>query len=107
MLFGTAVCILLLRFMVAPKKSQLPSTFGLLGLIGWGIVANDRRLAWAEIGLASMFLFFLTPWNKLKFKFVRALLIASPVIMIYMAVSGFCGGFRQKHWRPGAATSGP
>jgi hypothetical protein len=56
-----------------------------LPILVWGMIANDRRLVWAELGLAAVLLFWVMRRTWLKIRLVRGVLYALPLIIAYIA----------------------
>lgn len=86
MVFGTVTCFLLIRMLHGATKRETWLSIPVLGLIGWGMVANDRRLVWVEIGAAFAFVYFMSPWTLLKKRFAQTVLGSLPIIIAYIAV---------------------
>lgn len=84
-LFATATCGLVIWFYEKQDQKTLLRMLPMLGLLVWGMIANDRRLVWVEIGIALLFVFFMTRWTRLKVKIVRYVLMSLPVIAVYVA----------------------
>jgi hypothetical protein len=86
MLFAAAFAILLAVFVEkrSLKALVLLSVGGLVVVAGE--IANKRRLVWVEMGAIALTYFLISPWTWLKRGLVRAALIASPVLLLYVAV---------------------
>jgi len=85
-LFATCVAILLAMMLERPTRRTLKICALLLPIYLWAIIANNRRLAWSEIGIVVAFFFFVTPLGRVKRFFVRALVISLLPLLIYGAV---------------------
>lgn len=86
MLFAGAVCLLAaLLFERFDKKRLLLSAFVLPILIA-GMMANTRRIVWVELAIGLIALYALTPWTRTRRMITRAVIVASPVALIYIAV---------------------
>jgi hypothetical protein len=86
MLFATGFCIVLITFMEARDRRSLLRCLAILPLLTWGMIANNRRLVWVEIGETMAFVVIFTRWTRFKIKLVRRILYAVPVIGIYCRV---------------------
>jgi hypothetical protein len=85
MLFGAATCFVIATLLERFDKKNLRRALWLLPLLVWGMVANDRRLVWVQIGVALVFVFILMRRTKLKVLVSRAILYSLPVIALYVA----------------------
>lgn len=86
MIFGTTTCMLLFNLYQRWDRRSLLMCVLFLPLIGWGMLANDRRLVWVEIALALGFAFAISPRTRLKTRFLRAVIVAVPVLALYVAI---------------------
>jgi hypothetical protein len=84
-LFVVAVLILLATEIERPGKARLGRTLGVVGLIAWGMVENNRRLGWVQLVLALAAVYALTTWRPWKRMVAQAAVAAVPVIMLYTA----------------------
>src|SRR6185369_12380961 len=64
-----------------------------------GIIFNLRRMAWVQIALALMVLYFIMPMTPVKRRLRRTLLYLSPLIVGYIAIgwSSTAGVFGPVH----------
>lgn len=62
-----------------------------------GMLANTRRMVWVQILCALLVLYFLTEKNAFKRKLQRALLLVSPVVLVYVALGW---GSNSKIFKP-------
>jgi hypothetical protein len=85
MLFAVATFILLVSVLEVRSRGAAVTALLVLPLLVWGMIANDRRLVWAELGVAIIFVFIFMRRNKFKVRLVRGLLYAAPVFLAYMA----------------------
>jgi hypothetical protein len=84
-IFAIVYCFLLLRVFHGATRREKWSTGPLLALIGWGMVANDRRLVWVELAVALLFVYFMSPPMLLKRRIAQLILISIPVVAVYVA----------------------
>jgi hypothetical protein len=87
-LFASCVGILLAFLLEMPTKRTLRLFWGLLPIYLWGMVANNRRLVWAELVMVAIFFWLITPWRPLKIKLAR-LGIASVLPLLLYAGLGW------------------
>ncbi len=85
MMFATVTCFLVIRFLEERSRRSFWWMMGLMPLIAWGMVANDRRLVWVEIGFALLLAFILARRTRLKVNIVRGVLYVVPVVLAYVA----------------------
>lgn len=71
----------------------------------YAIVLNDRRLAWIELLLVAA-LMFLVPRGRVRRRMTRALLLAAPVLLVYVVVGWGREGALFEPLRAVATTSG-
>src|SRR4029079_3993021 len=85
-LFACGIAILVAHLAERPSRRNVVTALLLLPLIFGGVVANNRRLAWAEIAAAGVLFFVLTRRSRFKRFLMRGLLMALPVLIVYVAV---------------------
>ncbi len=86
MLFAAATCLTLIHVLEVPGFRPFLRAVPLITLLVMGMVANDRRLVWVQIGLAVIFMFLMARRTKLKVTISRGILYALPVLAVYVAV---------------------
>ena len=57
-----------------------------LPLVTYGMVLNDRRLAYVSLGGAIICTFLMSPWSRIKRSVVRTLIVLAPILSMYFAV---------------------
>lgn len=82
-LFAMAVLIMVVPALEKPNRHTVVRGLLLLILPAWGIVLNDRRLAWAMLAMSMFAIFFISPWRPWKRTLVRWLLIGAPFVAAY------------------------
>lgn len=97
MLFAFASLVLVLMVIERADKKALRRLLLIQPLYVWGMIANDRRMVWVQIGLVLFTLYLITPPNAIKRKIKRALIGLSPVVAGYVAAG----------WSSKAAIFGP
>jgi len=86
---GWVVCILVLIVNTVSKKPSLLvllRNFVLGVLILGAIQYNNRRLAWVSLGMALIVSYFLFPPGRAKRVVNRVLMVASPLLLLYVVV---------------------
>lgn len=61
----------------------------LLPLLAVGMSYNNRRMVWVEVALVFLTLYLVTPQNPVKRKIKKAVIILSPLIVIYVRVGWY------------------
>lgn len=85
MLFANAFALLLILFFERPDRRHLGLLALTLPVLTLGIVANNRRLAWVELGVCLLVLYVITPMTRLKRRFAQAIVLMIPVLLVYVA----------------------
>ncbi len=62
-----------------------------LPLVTWGMLANDRRIAYVSLGGCFLTIVLMQPWNSAKRTLLRNLLVLSPAILAYIVVGWNAG----------------
>jgi hypothetical protein len=86
MLFANAFVMVVMIFFERPNRRNLLLAALTLPIIIWGMIANNRRLAWVELSVALIVMYFVTPMTRLKRRLAQSIVISLPVIAIYIAV---------------------
>jgi hypothetical protein len=86
---GFALCLALTAEIPTRKNKLLCAV--VLPILVWAMVANNRRIVWVELALALAVLFVVMPTTALKRKMIRWVIIAAPIVALYLAV-----GWNQK-----------
>jgi hypothetical protein len=85
-LFASCACILGAMLLEMPSKRVVKLCGLLLPVFVWAMVANKRRLVWAEIALVVPFFWLVTPRRPFKRKVLRGLARAALPLLLYGAV---------------------
>jgi hypothetical protein len=85
MLFATAFSFVLAYLYERPGKRSALIAAASLPLLSWGMIANNRRLVWVELIAALVALAFLTGWSPIKRRLSQAAVLASPLLLLYVA----------------------
>jgi hypothetical protein len=97
LLFAAATFVLFAPLVIQPNRAHLRRFLLLMPLIVAGLVANDRRIAWVEIGIGVMLLIAMNSRSWFTRRLVRGVVLASPVLTVYI-VAGFY--LPQRVFRP-------
>lgn len=85
-LFASAMGALIGPLFLQPTRRHLYTSALLVPLIALGILANDRRLAWVEIGLITAAFIALHPGSWITKRMVRLAVLGSPLLLVYVIV---------------------
>ncbi len=83
------VCVIFVWFAAWAHEHSWKRLFGTLLLISWivfGIVVNNRRIAWVSL-VAAFFVFYTTVNGMLRRRVNLAMLFLSPIILTYLAIA--------------------
>ncbi|HKC58506.1 MAG TPA: O-antigen ligase family protein [Myxococcales bacterium] len=86
MLFADAFLLMLIMFFERPNSRTLLLGLGTLPILTWGMIANNRRLAFVEVMVGLIVLYFITPFTRLKKRIAQGVAICLPLIALYVAV---------------------
>jgi hypothetical protein len=84
-LFASATILLVARFVEAPVRRRAAAGFAFLPLLVGGMLANNRRIVWAEVLAALVLLFVMSRRTRFKQRVSHALLASIPVLVLYFA----------------------
>ena len=84
--FACALAVLVGPLFHGPTRRQLARLALAGSLIVAGVVANDRRIAWVQIGLVVAAFFVANPRARLSRALTRAAVLASPLLLAYVVV---------------------
>jgi hypothetical protein len=85
-LFASCACILGAMLLEMHSKQVIRLCGILLPIFVWAMVANKRRLVWAEIALVVPYFWLITPWRPLKRTLLRTAARAAIPLLLYGAV---------------------
>src|SRR6266545_157657 len=86
MTFAAAVVLLVALVMHRTARWTPRLALVLLPILISGMMVNNRRMVWVQIGMVFITLYFATPMNAAKRKIKKAALALSPVIAIYLSI---------------------
>ena len=90
-LFACAVTILLVHFAENPTRRSMFACLLLLPLLVGGVLANNRRIAWAEIGAGAVLFFVMSRPSRFKRFVIRGFLLTLPLVIMYVSVGWSSG----------------
>jgi len=93
-LFATCVAILLAMILERPTRRTLKICVLLMPIFLGGMIANSRRLVWAEVAVVAIFFLLIAPWGRIKRFCARALVISLLPLLIYAAAGWSSQGGR-------------
>src|SRR6185437_3180689 len=85
-LYATACTLLVAAFLFGPTRARLFRCVLFLPPLLMAMVANNRRLVWLEVGASLVRMLVLMPRNRITRQLMRVLVVASPVMLLYMGV---------------------
>ncbi len=86
MIFAAAGTLIIFRYLENPQRRFILPGVAMLGLISLGCVENNRRIVWVIIALSFLFAYLVRPFSGWQRKVTRLLLVAIPILSIYVAV---------------------
>jgi hypothetical protein len=86
MLFVDSIVLILANLLVRPGRRAASLALLAVPLVMWGMVANNRRIAWVELILALTIVFSLAPMNWLKRRIIPGMILSAPVLLLYIVV---------------------
>ncbi len=86
LVFACAVAVLLGPLFHQPTRRQLWAFALIVPFIIAGLIANDRRIAWVQLGLVVAAFFLMNPAAALSRRTARALVLVSPLLVAYVLV---------------------
>jgi hypothetical protein len=85
-LFTTAAIMLLSQFYERPIRRNAILCLGLLPLLLYAMMANNRRTAWVELAASVVALYLVSRRTWLKRVITQSLLLAVPLVLAYVVV---------------------
>jgi O-antigen ligase len=86
LLFAIACVLLIVRFAERPVARNGLMCLGVLPLLLAGMVANNRRLVWAQFAAGLLVFWIMSRPSKVKRLVVRTMIAAIPLFIAYVAV---------------------
>jgi hypothetical protein len=85
-LFASAVVLLVSLVLERAGRHAKRTAVLLLPVLLLGMLANNRRMVWVQIGMVFLTVYLVTPPNPMKRKIRWVLMAALPVLAVYMAM---------------------
>jgi hypothetical protein len=85
MLFAAGALVLLLPIVERVRKGAWKPALLLMPILIEGMIANDRRMVYVQVGLVFVTLYFITPPNPMKKKIRRLAIGMAPFFAAYLA----------------------
>ncbi len=86
MLFADAFTLILVIFFERPTLRNLGLAAATLPILSWGLIANNRRLGWVELGICLLVLYLFTPMTRLKRRIAQGVVLSIPLAVIYIGI---------------------
>jgi hypothetical protein len=86
MLFANVFVIILVMLFHRLTRKNLALAACVLPILTWGMIANNRRLVWVEVGICLIVVYVITPFTRLKRRIAQTIVILAPLIVVYSAV---------------------
>jgi hypothetical protein len=86
MVFVIAVTLALVRIWERPTWKHLGEAMLWLPFVALALKLNDRRIAYVDIAMVLLFIYFVSPMNRMKRLLTQALVASLPVLLVYTAV---------------------
>jgi O-antigen ligase len=85
-LFAVCIAIILALLLEKPTRKSLEIALLLLPVFAGGMLANNRRLAWAELAVCAVFFLVVSPTKKVKRFVLRMAAIALVPALVYVGL---------------------
>lgn len=85
-LFASAMAVLVGPFFQQPTRRHVYAGLLLIPLIAAGIFANDRRIAWVQVGLIVFACLAWHPASWITRRLARVIVLTSPLLLVYVVV---------------------
>ena len=86
MLFADAFLMVIVMFFERPSRRTVLLAVLTLPVLTLGMIANNRRLVWVELGIGLLFIYFITPMTRLKRRLAQGVAISIPILLLYIAL---------------------
>ncbi|MBP7777750.1 MAG: O-antigen ligase family protein [Acidobacteria bacterium] len=86
LLFACAAAVLVGPLFHRPTRHQIVRFALLMPVVVAGLVANDRRIAWVQLGLVAIAFLLMNPASALTRRVARGLVLMSPLLLAYTVV---------------------
>lgn len=85
MLFAGAFLLVLIILFERPRLRSVLLALFTLPILSLGMIANNRRLVWVEMGTGVLVLYLLTPFTRLKRRIAQMVTLSVPIVLVYVA----------------------
>lgn len=85
-LFVAAILIVLARAMERTNPRNVLAAVLLLPVPIWGMILNQRRIAWAMLEMSLLVFYVVSPWRPWKRRLTTSLLVAAPLVLLYVGI---------------------
>ncbi|MEP7118393.1 MAG: hypothetical protein ABI880_12470 [Acidobacteriota bacterium] len=89
LLFVCAAAVLIGPLFHYPTRRQLTAFALVMPLVVAGLIANDRRIAWVQLGLVVAAFFLMNPASAPSRRVARTVVLLSPLLLAYTTVGWF------------------
>ncbi len=86
LLFACAFLIMVAPIVFKPTRRHVMWCLGILPLLVAGMIANDRRLVWVELGVGVVLMLLMNPRSWAVRRLVRTVVAIWPILLIYGGV---------------------
>jgi len=86
MLFSAGVLLMTALFFERPSRKGLALIAASVPVLIWGMIANNRRLAWVELASCFLIIYFITPMTRLKRRVAQTVALCIPLLVLYAAI---------------------
>lgn len=86
MLFADAFLLVVVLLVERPGRRTLLLALATLPVLVLGMIANNRRLVWVEVGASVLAVAVLTRWSPLKRRLAQAVVLSLPLLLVYAGV---------------------
>jgi hypothetical protein len=85
LLFAAAAVLLIIRFLEQPSSRGALWCAGVIPVLALAMLANNRRLVWAEVAAGLLVFAFVSRRSRMKRLLANAFLLSLPLIVMYVA----------------------
>lgn len=86
MIFVVSSIVCFLMVWEKPTWSHLLFALGWMVFVALAMRLNDRRIAYVDIAFALTFIYFVSPWHRMKRLATQVMVLMLPVLVLYVAV---------------------
>jgi len=86
MLFAAAAAILIAALFERPIRRNLGILLAVMPILVAGMLANNRRLVWVELGVSLGLMLAMNPRGRATRGLIRAAIYGLPIILLYVAI---------------------